>query len=700
MKKTRFSTALAAAALVGASFGQELPVPPPAAAPQGTAPEVVAPQVVTNAEGFAAARAKLAELQALPGKTSLLCGSSLQFPYYHFALVPSCTPREVVDQWNASFGILATYAEGNADMAVELFAAGAAFFARIEDDEARQDFIRLFQFFGEQAIERTSQNLCKDQPALVVPYLKQLIATKSVTAQFGGKLVTLPAGPLASVRPEFLGALVRNLQPALMGDGADAQNVRAFEATVIDFLSEEGVSADVREALLDTLLAPAFARASAGEAAFRQLLSDAKELRTRLPNEASQESLDQRIQAFGEQTAAQTSQALCTNSASVAIAYLKLLVSTDDFVVRSDDGAGFVAIKTNGLPPPRKEFLARLVVQVYPLVAGEKASLADIHAADELVLQILQGKLADEAKAPVVGAFADASAVRAQTLAGTRQFVEAAEKIRVALGEGELRDTLDRRCRQFARRTTVATFQAICPAQPDAVLPYLQNLADTLTLRMVFDGQMVSLPKGTVTAISADLVGQLAEDAFIRLAGPSAPSAENMKHLNALLDFTAKLLPRLSEGAQQSLLDRRLDGFFLTGNYDGAIALLDKGLPSHTPGWCKGTAAKLRYHRLLEVGKREEALQQLLVFINFMLSDEQKDFEDCDPTTGIFYSREWVVARNYMRCFNMATEMKDAAKAAEDKELAKKNFAIALQKAKDDTKSLPVLKEEAKSVGL
>ena len=44
--------------------------------------------------------------------------------------------------------------------------------------------------------------------------------------------------------------------------------------------------------------------------------------------------------------------------------------------------------------------------------------------------------------------------------------------------------------------------------------------------------------------------------------------------------------------------------------------------------------------------------------------------------------------------------MKDAAQAAEFKELAKKNFAIALQKAKDDTKSLPVLKEEAKSVGL
>lgn len=690
MKKTRLSTALAAATFVGASFGQGLPVPPPAA-PQG---------VVTNAEGFAAARAKLAELKALPGKTSLLCGTSLQFPYYHFALVPSSSPREIVETWGESFGLLADYALGNAELATEMFAAGADLFARTGDDEARQELVRLFQFFGEQAIELTGQNLCKSQPAQVVPYLKQLIATKSVTAQFGGKLVTLPASPLVSVRPDFLGALVRNLQPALTGGGADAQNVRAFEATVIDFLSDEGVSADVREALLDTLLAPAFARASAGEAAFRQLLSDAKGLRARLPNEASQESLDQRIQAFGEQTAAQTSQALCTNNASVAIAYLKLLVSTDDFVVRSDDGTGFVAIKTNGLPPPRKDVLARLVAQAYPLVAGEKAALADIHAADGLVLQLLQGKLADETKAAVVGSFADASAVRAQTLAGTRQFVEAAEKIRTALGEGDLRTSLDRRCRQFARKATIKTFQEICPARPAEILPYLQNLADTLTLRMLFDGQLVSFPKSPVTAISVDLVGQLAEDALVRLAGPSTPSPERVKLLKALLDFTGKLLPRLSENAQETMQDRRLDGFFLAGDYDGALALLDKGLPSHSPGWCKGTAAKLRYHRMLDAGKKDEALKQLLIFIDFMLSEEQKDFEDCDPTTGIVYSREWVVGRNYLRCQELARDLKDTAREADYFKKAKACFATALEKAKDDPKALAELKKEAKAVGL
>ena len=690
MKETRLATVLAAAALAGICFGQEPPAPPP-----------VPPQVATDAEGLAAARARLAELKALPAKTSLLCGSSLQFPYYHFAVMPSHSPRDMGDQWNMSFGLLAPYAQGNADLAAEMFAEGARLLAQMEDDETRQELVRQFQSFGEQAIERTSQALCKDKPDQVVPYLKQLIATKAVTAQFGDRQMTLPASPLASVRPEFLGELVRNLQPTLMGNGADAKNARAFEAIIIDFLADDGIPPDVRDALLDTLLAPAFARAGANADAFRQLLADAKGLRARLPNEASQASLDQRIQSFGERMVDQTYQSLSTNSAAEVAAYLKQLVSTKAFVIRFGDAKDPVTVKADGLPALRKDFLGQLVAKAYPRIADVNAPLADVQTADGLVLQLLGEELANETASALVEAFADKSIARAQnTLAGARQFVETAEKIRAALGEGDLRDNLDRRCRQFARKATVKTFRAICPAQADAVLPYLQDLADTLTLRLQFDGQLVSLPKGAVTALPVDLVGQLTEDAVIRLAGPGAPSPENVKHLKALLDFSEKLLPRLSEGAQQSLLDRRLDGFFLTGNYDGAIALLDKGLPSHTPGWCKGTAAKLRYHRLLEVGKKEEALQQLLVFIDFMLSDEQKDFEDCDPTTGIIYSREWVVGKNYVRCWEIARDLKDPAREAEYFKKAKDCYATALQKAKDDPKALAELKKEAKAVGL
>ena len=449
MKEKRLATVLVATALAGICFGQEPPAPLPAV-----------PQAATDAEGLAAARARLAELKALPAKTSLLCGSSLQFPYYHFAVMPSHSPRDMGDQWNMSFGLLAPYAQGNADLAVEMFAEGASILAQMDDDETRQELVRQFQSFGEQAIERTSQALCKDKPDQVVPYLKQLIATKAVTAQFGDRQETLPASPLTSVRPEFLGELVRNLQPALMGDGADAKNVRAFEAVIIDFLADDGIPPDVRDALLDTLLAPAFARAGADADAFRQLLADARGLRVRLPNEASQASLDQRIQSFGERLVDQTYQSLGTNTAAEVAAYLKQLVSTKAFVIRFGDAKDLVTVKADGLPALRKDFLGQLVAKAYPRIADVNAPLAEVKAADGLVLQLLGEGLANETTSALVDAFADKSIARAQnTLAGARQFVETAEKIRAALGEGDLRDNLDRRCRQFARKATVKTFR-------------------------------------------------------------------------------------------------------------------------------------------------------------------------------------------------------------------------------------------------
>ena len=122
-------------------------------------------------------------------------------------------------------------------------------------------------------------------------------------------------------------------------------------------------------------------------------------------------------------------------------------------------------------------------------------------------------------------------------------------------------------------------------------------------------------------------------------------------------------------------------------------------MPKRSPGWCKGTAAKLRAHKAMEAGDKKEALKQLLAFGAFMLSDEQKDFEDCDPTTGIVYSRDWVVARNYMRCAKMSRDLGDARQADAYLADAKRYFATAHEKAKDDQKSLDTLRAEMKEAG-
>ena len=684
MKEKRLATVLVATALAGICFGQEPPAPLPAV-----------PQAATDAEGLAAARARLAELKALPAKTSLLCGSSLQFPYYHFALVPSSSPREIGEMWSASFGILATYAQGNAELAAEMFAAGADFFARVEDDDARQELLRLFQSFGEQAIELTSQDICKNQPSLVVPFLKQLIATKTVTAQFGGKMVTVPASPLASVRPEFLGALVRNMQPALMGDGADAQNIRAFEVTVIDFISEEGISADVRDALIDALLAPSFERAQTDAAAVRQLLADAGRLRAKLPAEDAQTVINQRLQAFGERMIDQTSQKLCGEDPANAVAYLRKIASTRAFCARFGEKEMAEFSKTD-FPPPSDEFILRLIASTYPRIAESAVSTDNMRELNALVVKTLIDEDPEKVPGNLLNAFLDGSVKRAQDDAESAHMLFAdADKLIAGLKDANSQVAVERRCRQFARKSAIKTFRDICPGRPNDVIPYLKKLADTGTLCSLYGNSFVSFKPGRTTAVSPDLVGQLAEEAIIGFS-----NGTDTKMLSNILDFTATLLPKLSDDAKQTMLDRRLDAFFLVGNYDGAIDLLEKGLPSHSPGWCRGTAAKLRYHKALNEGKKAEAIKQLLVFIEFMQSDEQKDFEDCDPTTGIIYSREWVIAKNFMRCAEIARDLKDAANEAKYLAEAKKLYATALEKAKDDPKALVEIKKEAKAVGL
>ena len=128
--------------------------------------------------------------------------------------------------------------------------------------------------------------------------------------------------------------------------------------------------------------------------------------------------------------------------------------------------------------------------------------------------------------------------------------------------------------------------------------------------------------------------------------------------------------------------------------------MLDKGLDGRSPEWCKSTAAKLRAHKAMESGDKKEAVKQLIVFIDYMLSDAMKDFEDSDPANGVVYSREWVAAKNYMRCATLSGEAGDAKAKSDFTEKAKPLYKTALEKAKDDDISIKELQKEMKSYGL
>ena len=270
-----------------------------------------------------------------------------------------------------------------------------------------------------------------------------------------------------------------------------------------------------------------------------------------------------------------------------------------------------------------------------------------------------------------------------------------------------MRDTNE--SRRAARRETS---KALRDCRPEAVQAFLEKLVAEKSFHTWFvpgaDGKdspwrFWTLRCGSLTRVPYDYIGQLAEDQFIRFAGDGGAKPADVARLKELLAFSEKLVKSgvLSVPAANALKERRLDGYFLSNDFDGAIAYLEQeGAPNRTPAWCKGTAAKLRAHKAMEAKDLKEAVKQLLVFGEFMLSDEQKDFEDCDPTTGIVYSREWVVARNYMRCSKMSRELGDTANADKYLAEAKKNFVTALEKAKDDKKSLETLQAEMKSDNL
>ena len=264
--------------------------------------------------------------------------------------------------------------------------------------------------------------------------------------------------------------------------------------------------------------------------------------------------------------------------------------------------------------------------------------------------------------------------------------------------------------RKAARKAAVKMMRE---AKGDEICNQLQKLANERYFHTWFDNSFPYMHVAWETQVPVDLIAQLAEEAFLRFAGNGEPNSEDIPHLKQMMAFSEALLPRCTdEGSANALRDRLLDGHFLVGDFDGAIAMLEKGLPGHELDWCKATVAKLRAHRAMEAAAKPgldaaavkkaklEAIENFVAFGEYMLTPANEKFEDCDPTTGVIYSFEWVAAKNFMRSAVLAQEIGEKAKADELSARAKKYYKPALEKAKEDKKSLEALQAEMKSYGL
>ncbi len=247
-----------------------------------------------------------------------------------------------------------------------------------------------------------------------------------------------------------------------------------------------------------------------------------------------------------------------------------------------------------------------------------------------------------------------------------------------------------------AERKAVATENKACAASE--AVAFIEKLMTEKFSRVRFGTDFPWLKFTKETRVSHDFIAQMLEDQIIRFSGDGKTKQTDKELITKLLAVSEKLRPLCSKPGRDSLDERRLDGCFLIGDYDAAIKLLDSGVtPGAITNGTTAIVAKLRAHKALEKGDNETAVKHFLTFVDFMLSDDQKDFEQCDPTTGLLYSREWVVAFNYARCAKLSP-----ARADEFRKLSAKYYAIALKKAETDKddKAVKAIKDEMKEAGL
>jgi len=271
--------------------------------------------------------------------------------------------------------------------------------------------------------------------------------------------------------------------------------------------------------------------------------------------------------------------------------------------------------------------------------------------------------------------------------------------------------------RSMLSETDKAVREATAKA-PDSVLPMLEKMKTEQVWRVRFredwqngyrkqmpDKSIATLKIGLIPTIAKELkvprthLAGLVEDVFIRFAGNGFPNAEAQARIRKVIAFAEELEPSLSPSDAKSLRERLLDAHFLVNDFDGAVAILEKGLPGHTENWCKAAIAKIRAHQAEEKKDDAEALKQFIAFGEAMEAEPDSGVPEYDPTSGVAYCRSWVLAKNARRCSEYAKKTGKDGDSAAFLEKAKALYAKALEET-DDEKSLSVLKKEMAEAGL
>lgn len=188
--------------------------------------------------------------------------------------------------------------------------------------------------------------------------------------------------------------------------------------------------------------------------------------------------------------------------------------------------------------------------------------------------------------------------------------------------------------------------------------------------------------------ISPVQVGNLFDRYFYEMA-------EQLTIIRALCTVGERILASCSdENTVNSVKVKILDGAFITENYDLAVSMLEKGIPGKDKAWHDMSLPKVKAHRAMAKKQPREAVSFFREFMNAWLTSDQE--EEFDPTSGIAYSREWILGRNAKRIAGILDSIPDKAEADKARAEAKGYFKTALEKAANDPAALKLLQEETK----
>jgi len=204
------------------------------------------------------------------------------------------------------------------------------------------------------------------------------------------------------------------------------------------------------------------------------------------------------------------------------------------------------------------------------------------------------------------------------------------------------------------------------------------------------------LPERLETLLKAQVspvqVGNLFDRYFYEMV-------DNLDIIRSLCTLGERILSVCSdETTVNNLKVKILDGAFIVENFDLAVHMLEQGIPGKDKAWHEMSLPKVKAHRAMAQKKPREAVKYFRDFMNAWIDSKQE--EEYDPTSGIAYSREWILGRNANRIAGILDSIPDKAEADKARDEAKAYFKVALEKAKSDAEAIKLLKEETKNMGL